>query len=255
VAARGRCSEAQLARLAQAGRPAVRRGGARQLVDFTPGRPVVKPRVRRTPAVQGRPRARWLAALGGHDQRVRWWTPQTCPAWRTRAALAALPAARVRREARDHLGRPGCRTRPVTLVTTLLDAHTARVADRAALSRQRWQVDTSRAQLQTTMPRDVLHGKTVSGVLKELTVLAMVYNLVRMVMGPSAALQHVSVERISFVDALRWLSAPSSGMPWVALIVNPARPHRVEPRVKKRQAKSFPLMITPRQVLRQQLVQ
>jgi hypothetical protein len=63
------------------------------------------------------------------------------------------------------------------------------------------------------------------------------------------------VERISFLDALRWLGAPSTGMPLGALIVNPVRPHRVEPRVKKRRPKSFPLMIKPRQELRQQLVQ
>jgi len=40
-------------------------------------------------------------------------------------------------------------------------------------------------------------------VLKELTVFAMVYNLVRMVMCHSAILQHIAVERISFLDALR----------------------------------------------------
>jgi hypothetical protein len=34
-----------------------------------------------------------------------------------------------------------------------------------------------------------------------------------------------------------------------------ARPHRVEPCVKKRRPKSFPFMIKPRQELRQQLVQ
>jgi hypothetical protein len=39
------------------------------------------------------------------------------------------------------------------------------------------------------------------------------------------------------------------------LIVNPIRPHRVEPRVKKRRPMSFLLMIKPRQELRQQLVQ
>jgi hypothetical protein len=104
------------------------------------------------------------------------------------------------------------------------------------------------------MQMDVLHGKTVPGVLKELTVFAIVDNLVRMVMWHSAMLQHLSVERISFLDALRWLGAPHSGMPLRALIVNPIRPHRVEPRVKKRRPKSFPLMITPRHVLRQPLV-
>jgi hypothetical protein len=74
-------------------------------------------------------------------------------------------------------------------------------------------------------------------------------------MCQSATLQHLSVERISFLEALRWLGAPHTGMPLVALIVNPARPHRVEPRVKKRRPKPFPLMITPRHELRQQLIQ
>jgi hypothetical protein len=45
-------------------------------------------------------------------------------------------------------------------------------------------------------------------VLKELTVFAIVYNLVRMVMWHSVTLQRIGVERISFLDALRWLGAP-----------------------------------------------
>ncbi len=143
----------------------------------------------------------------------------------------------------------------MTLVTTLLNATLYPVAELAELYRQRWQVETSLAQLKTTMRMEVLHGKTVPGVLKELTVFAIIYNLVRLVMCHSATLQHISVERISFVDALRWLGAPSTGIPLEALIVNPIRPHRVEPRVKKRRPKSFPFMITPRQALRQQLVQ
>jgi IS4 transposase len=119
----------------------------------------------------------------------------------------------VLREVRYHIGTPGFRTRQITLVTTLLDAESYRVADLAELYRQRWQVEISLAQLKTTMQLDVLHCKTVSGVLQELTVLALVYNLVRMAMWQSAALQHVGVERISFLDALRWLSAPSTGRP------------------------------------------
>jgi hypothetical protein len=129
------------------------------------------------------------------------------------------------------------------------------VADLAELYHERWQVDTALAHLKTTRQMDVRHGQTVPGVLKELMVFAIVDNLVRMVMRQSATLQHTEVERISFLDALRWLSAPSPGVPLMTLIVNPARPHRVEPRVKKRRPKSFPFMIKPRQALRQQLVQ
>jgi hypothetical protein len=85
--------------------------------------------------------------------------------------------------------------------------------------------------------------------------LAIVYNVVRMVMWHSAIRQPLAVERISFLEALRWLGAPSTGVPLGALIVNPVRPHRVEPRVKKRRSTSFPFMIKPRQALRRQLVQ
>jgi hypothetical protein len=45
VADRGLCSYAHLALLAQADLHAVRRVGARQMVDFTPGRPFVRPSV------------------------------------------------------------------------------------------------------------------------------------------------------------------------------------------------------------------
>jgi Transposase DDE domain len=161
----------------------------------------------------------------------------------------------VLREVRYHLSPPGFRTREITRVTTLLDAEVYPVPALAEWSRRRWQVETSLGYLKTTMRMDVLHGKTVPGVLKELTVFAIVYNLVPIVMYQSAGLQQIGVERISFLDALRWLSAPSTGIPLVALLVNPTRPHRVEPRVKKRRPKPFPLMIKPRQVLRQQLVQ
>jgi hypothetical protein len=118
-----------------------------------------------------------------------------------------------------------------------------------------YNIETSLAHLKTTMQMEILHCKTVPGVLKELTVFAIVYNLVRLVMCQSSTLQHIGVEHISFVDALRWLGAPSIGLPLGGLIVNPLRPHRAEPRVKKRRPKSFPFMIKPRQELRRQLVQ
>jgi Transposase DDE domain len=255
VADRGLCSYAHLALLAQAGVHAVLRVGARQIVDFTPGRPFVKPSVRRTPAVKGIPRSRWLKALGVQDQLVAWLKPTTCPSWLSREALEALPDSLVLREVRYRIGTSGFRTREITLITTLLDAETYGVRDLAQLYRQRWQVETALSHLKTTMQMEVLHCKTVPGVLKELTVFAIVYNLVRLVMCQSATLQRLNIERISFIDALRWLGALGTEVPLDALIVNPIRPNRVEPRVKKRRPKSFPFMITPRHVLRQQLVQ
>jgi Transposase DDE domain len=161
VADRGLCSYAHLALLVQAGVHAMRRVGARQRVDFTPGRLFVRPSVRRTSAVKGVPWPRWLTALGIHDQLVVWLKPKTCPSWLARETLAALPETLVLREVRYHIGTPGFRTRQVTLVTTMVDAEVYRVADLAELYRQRWQVETSLAHLETTMQMDVLHCKTV----------------------------------------------------------------------------------------------
>jgi hypothetical protein len=51
------------------------------------------------------------------------------------------------------------------------------------------------------------------------------------------------------------LAQLKTGMQMDVLHCKTVRPHRVEPRVKKRRPKSFPLMLTPRQELRQRLVQ
>jgi hypothetical protein len=246
VAARGRCASAPLARLAQAGVHAGRGVGARPMVAFTPGRPFVRPGGRRTPAVKGGPRSRWRRALGVHDQRVTGLNPKPHPSGRARETWAALPEAFILREVRSQMGPQGVRTRQGPRVTTLRDAAVSQVDDRAELYRQRWRIETALAQLKTTMPMGVWHGQTVPGVLQERAVCALVYHLVRPVMWPAAVLQHLNLERISFLDARRWFSAPRSGLPLGGLIVNPVRPPRVAPRVKKRRPKSFPFMIKPR---------
>src|SRR5437773_751216 len=105
------------------------------------------------------------------------------------------------------------------------------------------------------MKMDVLRCESVPGVKKELTMFAVVYNLVRLVMLEAARRQGVDVRRISFIDALRWLASARPGESLPELIVNPWRPNRVEPRVRKRRPKDFPLMSQPRSELRQRLLQ
>jgi len=66
--------------------------------------------------------------------------------------------------------------------------------------------------------------------------------------------QKVDARRISFVDALRWLKHAPPGSDLPALVVNPFRPHRAEPRVRKRRPKEFPVMKKPRYHLRRELL-
>ena len=148
----------------------------------------------------------------------------------------------------------GFRTRTVTLVTTLLDGEAYPLAAMAELYGARWRVELNLRHLKTTMKMDVLKCKTVEGVLKELTAYAIVYNLVRVVMVEVARRQGVDVERISFVDALRWLAQARPGEELPELVVNPERPGRYEPRVRKRRPKQYPLMTKPRSELRNALL-
>lgn len=82
----------------------------------------------------------------------------------------------------------------------------------------------------------------------------MAYNLVISVMVESARIQKVPVERMSFLDALRWLTHPRPGGCLEDILVNPHRPNRIEPRVIKRRMKEYPLMKEPRSVLRKRLL-
>jgi hypothetical protein len=253
VGDRGFCSYPHLALLLGRGVHAVLRVHQKQIVDFTPGRPHTPPREKKGPA--GRPRSRWLRSLGAFDQVVEWFKPEACPAWMDAERFAGLPEAIPVRELRYVVSQRGFRTRSVTLVTTLLDAAAYPPEALAELYGTRWRVEQYLRDLKQSMKMEILRCKTVDGVLKELMVYGIVYNLVRSVMGEAARRQRVAPERVSFLDALRWLLEARPGEAMPRLVVNPSRPGRFEPRVRKRRPKEFPVMKKPRQELRKELAE
>ena len=176
------------------------------------------------------------------------------PRWLSRQTYEALPEKIVVRELRYFTKLKGGRTRILTLVTTLVDPDQYPAQAVAELYGQRWQIETNLAYLKTILRMDVLRCKTVEGVRKELTIFAIVYNLTRLVMWKAAGRQRVRAQRVSFVDALRWL-AEACRQPTLALrlILNPHRPGRHQPRVRKRRPKEYDLMKQPRRQLRQHL--
>ena len=100
---------------------------------------------------------------------------------------------------------------------------------------------------------DGLRCQSPEGVLKEMMMFALAYNLVCLVMCQAAQRQGVPPERISFVDALRWLRSWEPTRKLTDLLINPYRPGRVEPRAVKRRPKQYPLMKHPRQTLRNRM--
>ncbi len=248
VADRGFCSYAHLATLAQQGVQVVLRMKRSPLVDFRPHRPAA-----RTERDIGRPRSTWLARYGYHDQLVLWRRPETVSRTMTPAQHAALPQYVAVRELRYGVKTPGFRSRLVTLATTLLDPQRYPAAALTELYRQRWQVETNLRHLKQTLGLAVLKSETLAGVEKEILVFALVYNLVQSAMTGAAARQGVVRERVSFVDALRHLRWPLAGTAPPQLWVNPLRPNRYEPRVRKRRPREYSLMTQPRAKLRQLL--
>ena len=221
----------------------------RIIVDFRPHRPHAEGRY-----AKGQPRSRWLASLGFEDQLVMWRRPTIKARWMTAAEHAGLSEYVVVRELRYRVGQRGFRTRAVTLVTTLLDPERYPAEALAELYGARWQIEVNFRHLKQTLGLDVLKSQSVAGVRKELLVFALVYNLVCQVTGETAAAHGVLTVRVSFIDAWRALIFASHGQGVTAVMVNPHRPDRIEPRVRKRRPKEYPLLKEPRAVLRQALL-
>jgi Transposase DDE domain len=221
----------------------------KQIVNFRVGRKHTAQRK----SLKGLPRSRYVRRLGRHDQIVEYSQPTTKPKWMDDATWATLPLTLLVRELRFVTPQRGYRTQVITLVTTLLDPEAYPATALADLYLTRWQIEVNFRHLKTTMGMEVLHCKTVAGVLKELYMFAIAYNLVRLVMLEASRQQKVPLDRISFIDALRWLRDAHADTLLSPLVINPARPGRIEPRVLKRRMKEYTLMKKPRDVLRKAL--
>ena len=175
----------------------------------------------------------------------------------SREQFAALPSELEVREVRYRVAEEGFRTREVTVVTTLLDPLQYPKDAVAELYGIRWRIETHWRELKTMMGMRRLKCRTEDGVRKELAAYALAYNLVHAVMARAAARQGTTPDRISFVDALRWLmtAEPEEQVP--ELVINPRREGRYEPRVVKNQdlRKSYPKMKRPASNSRQRCVE
>ena len=261
VADRGFCSFVHLVMLFSRGVQGLFRIHQRQIVDFRPHR-----RHRRTYGKTGKrstgrkarggpmPRSRYVRRLGKHDHVVEYFKDAAGrPRWMSDEEFAALPDSLLVRELRFAIPSKGQRTLCVTIATTLLDPQLYPKQKIAELYGVRWRAETHFAQLKTTLGMRKLKSKTSQGVLKELAVYALVYNLVHAAMMRAAEAQGVEPHRISFIDAERWLLSAAPGEPLGQLIVVPHRPDRHEPRVVKDRQDTYIKMTRPRHELRKAL--
>ena len=187
------------------------------------------------------------------DCRQVWPKPRLKPAWISAEEYAALPESITVRVIRRTVRRPGGGHMQITVVTTLLDTDEYPAQEVMELGRGRWCAELNIRHLKTTMGLEVLKCKTAAGVLKELAIFLLVYNLVRAVMLKAAAQQHLPLARISFADALAWTRCTPVGATLWTLLSNPLRPDRIEPRAVKRRPKEYDRLNRPRWEMRKAL--
>ena len=209
--------------------------------------------------------------LGIGDHMVTWLRPPQSASALSEQDFARLPSTLLVREVYLRLVRKGFRTQEIILVTTLLDPQQYPHHKLAELYGLRWQAaEVNLRHLKTTLNMEMLATLTPPMVRKEIWVHMMAYNLLRTLMWkacpqvPDKKTPHLSFQgtRQALTQFIPLLATASQTLrhrlkpQLLALVAQqllPLRPGRIEPRVRKRRPKSFPLMKQPRNTLKRKL--
>lgn len=196
------------------------------------------------------------------DDLMCWSKTRTRPKWLSKEQWDAMPAQITVREITVHAGVPGFRTQTFVLLTSLLDHKAFPAGEFARLYRKRWAVELYLRDIKTTMGMDILSCKSPEMARKELRMHIILYNLTRATMLEAAIRHELPPERISFKGTLdtiatwapRLVGASKTQsralvefmLQHIAKDALPERPDRLEPRVRKRRPKNYPLLTAPR---------
>ena len=207
--------------------------------------------------------------IGACDCLVTWQKPKSCPKGLSKEEFDSLPPNLLLREVHYYICIPGYRTKQVTLITTLLDVQLYPTVELVKIYEARWDVELDLKHIKTTLGMDILRGKTPEMVRKEIYIHLLAYNLLRTVMWQAGTQKRVNPLRISLQGTRHHLNnfiselkdaTPRNRIGLYQIMLQliahkllPSRPVRVEPRVRKRRPKSYPLMQQPRQLYNQQI--
>jgi len=152
--------------------------------------------------------------------------------------------------------------RQMWLVTTLLDHMKYSGSSIIRLYRQRWEIESRIGSLKTTLQMKVLQSKKTKNVYYEVAATVLAHNLVWTVIHQASLQTKIPAERISFLGAARTILAFSIRLQtedicerhkvYAAMLYHIAgqtnlyRPNRSEPRLIKRQTRSYGFLRIPR---------
>ena len=198
---------------------------------------------------RGKCSRRLIDRLGKQDLLVGWRASRR-PKWLSVKRWEALESRElVLRQIAYRVHRKGFRVQWAWIITTLLDPREYPAEELIALYNKRWQIEVYFRDLKRTLGMELIAARTVEGTRKEILAFVLLYNLIRKVMQQAAIQQETTADRISFVDALRWLLWSSPGDPIPSLKENTVRTRRSPPRRIKRGRHRFPQLNGPRSEL------
>jgi len=196
--------------------------------------------------------------LGSKDHLIVIKRPKSPPAWMSHETFNAMPETMTVRE---------LSVKGKILITTLCCPATTSKEDLKNLYKSRWNIELDIRHIKTTMGMDALSCLTPDMAEKEIWIYLLAYNLIRLIMIESALLCDIIPRQLSFKHTAQlWLAYnQQAGVGNIELtkeflflvgqlrVAN--RTRRVEPRVIKRRPKAYSMMVKPRSVLRQEIVQ
>jgi len=195
--------------------------------------------------------------LGPRDHIIMLQKPVLKPDWMTEAQYEAAPEYVTVRE---------LKVGGKILVTSLLDAHAAPKPAIKALYKARWHVELDLRNIKTTLGMHALSCKTPQMNEKEMWVYFLAYNLIRLLMANAAILSDVLPRQLSFKHTLQlWMAwqprynhfGDEENIQILMTLIAQSRvgnrPGRIEPRVLKRRTKQYPLLMTHRSEVREQV--
>lgn len=208
--------------------------------------------------------------LGKYDHLIMWKRPAR-PDWMDQATYEQVPSSLILREIRYWVIEKGRRTKSVTIITTLIDPVEYDKQSIADLYGFRWNSETDIGHLKTSLNLNHVRSKSPAMVRREFWATMLAYNLIRTTAAAAALVHQTLPRQISFTSTCQYVLASwmliacgrlstrevdelvGNALEQIAACEVANRPGRLEPRVRKRRPKPYPLMQKPRNVLRSQL--
>ena len=208
--------------------------------------------------------------LGKYDHVIHWTKPPR-PNWMDPETYDAISDTLELREIRYNVVEKGCRTKTITVVTTLTDPELHTKEEIAELYGFRWNAELDIRSIKRSLNLDHVRCKSPEMVRKELWTTLLGYNLIRTTAAAAALLHDKQPRQISFTGTCQYVL--SSWMLFACQSIEADqvechcrellsriascevanRPGRLEPRVIKRRRHGYKLMQEPRDVLRARL--